>query len=121
VGLPRIEAALHELRQLFLVSGYPLTGALDKNWLLPTAAGAIRPTFLAPDTMIAGDVRRPEPMLIVGFEGSYDFYPNLVAANLARQGVTADHCWLELGAITGRSFVNATVLAPIDGAAGVSR
>ena len=88
-GIKAIEDALAAFQENCAAAGYPYTGSLEKNWLLPSAVGSIRPTCLAPDTMLAGDLRSPAPMLIVGFTGYLDFYPQLVASNLTAQGVTA--------------------------------
>jgi glycerol-3-phosphate dehydrogenase subunit B len=50
-------------------------------------------------------------MLIVGFQHTYDFYPNLVAANLSQQGIVADHALLDLEPIRERRFVNAPLIS----------
>lgn len=88
-GMDALIAALDELKTLCQQAGYPLQGTLEANWLLPTAIGAARPTCLAPETMIAGDLRTQAPMLLVGFEGHHDFYPHFAAANLQAQGFAA--------------------------------
>jgi glycerol-3-phosphate dehydrogenase len=77
-------------------NGYPFKGSLEKNWLLPTSLGAQRPTCLAPLTMVAGDLSNKDPMLIVGFEGFTDFYPSLIAENLASSGYPARGILLDL-------------------------
>lgn len=63
-------------------AGYPLAGDGEENFLLPTAIGVPRPTFLAPPTMAAGDLRAGGELLIVGFAYFKDFYPALIAENL---------------------------------------
>jgi glycerol-3-phosphate dehydrogenase subunit B len=80
VGMDTIERALDwwKARQL----GY--TGGLDANALLPTAAGAAKPTALCPATMAGGDLRAGGRIAIVGLRGLKDFYPRYVADNLAR-------------------------------------
>lgn len=60
-----------------------LSGDPRVNFLLPTAGGALRPTALAPASMIAGQPGAA-PILIVGLRRLKDFHPGLVAANLAR-------------------------------------
>ena len=47
----------------------PYGGAVKPgdNLLLPSPAGAARPTYLAPQAQLAGDLSRSEPLLIVGF------------------------------------------------------
>lgn len=104
MGVSRVEAALSAFQTLCHEAGYPLHGSLDKNWLLPSAVGTFRPTCLAPETMIAGDLRRDDPMLIVGIKQLVDFYPNLVAENLVKQGVDAAYLMLDLPKLAERNF-----------------
>ncbi len=111
VGLAGVEAALEAFQALCAEAGYPLHGSLSKNWLLPSAVGTFRPTCLAPETMIAGDLRRDEPMLIVGLKQLVDFYPTLVAANLAKQGVQATALMLDLPRLAQRNFNTPTIIA----------
>lgn len=66
------------------VAPYHYVGGLEQNFLLPTAAGAARPSTLVPETMAAGDLRRPGRMAVVGLRGLKDFFPAYAAANLAR-------------------------------------
>lgn len=88
-----------------------MAGDLDHNWLLPSATGAARPACLAPESMIAGDLRRSEPMLIVGIKGYQDFYPEWIAANLARQGIPANSLWVDVSGLKSKSFITSRVLA----------
>jgi glycerol-3-phosphate dehydrogenase subunit B len=84
--------------------GLPYEGATTPgdNLLLPSPVGAIRPTYLAPQAQLAGDLSRSEPMLIVGFQGMRDFYPVLIAENLSKQGHTARSVFLPLSLLTDR-------------------
>ncbi|MCP4419264.1 MAG: FAD-dependent oxidoreductase, partial [Chloroflexi bacterium] len=111
VGMAGIEAAMAAFKQLCADAGYPLHGSLDKNWLLPSAVGTFRPTCLAPETMIAGDLRRGDPMLIVGIQQMVDFYPNLVAENLRKQGVNADYLMLDMPELAQRNLTTPLHLA----------
>jgi glycerol-3-phosphate dehydrogenase subunit B len=72
-------------------------GELERNWLLPSALGAVRPTCLAPRSFVAGDLSRGGPMLIIGFRELRDFYPGLLCANLNAQnlGVQAEALLLD--------------------------
>ena len=110
-GLDAIEEAILELQLLCDQAGYPMCGSLDSNWILPSAVGARRPTCLAPATMIAGDMRRDDPMLIVGFQALKDFYPGLIAGNLAAQGISATAVMLDLGSLKSRRFLYSHILA----------
>ncbi len=111
VGVAQLEAALHGLKQLCADAGYPLVGSLAKNWRLPTAVGAARPTCLAPATMTAGDLDDNAPMLLVGFKQLPDFFANVAADNLAQQGIPARHVTLDLPTLAGRNFTTAVQLA----------
>jgi glycerol-3-phosphate dehydrogenase subunit B len=111
VGKERLAEAVQALQALCAAVGYPLLGSLDKNWLLPSAVGTFRPTCLAPETMIAGDLSHNAPMLIVGFQNQGDFFPSLVADNLTRQGIPATHTTLELRTLAERNFNYPTELA----------
>ena len=104
VSIAGVEAALKAFQALCAEAGYPLHGSLDKNWLLPSAVGTFRPTCLAPETMIAGDLRRDDPMLVVGIKQLVDFYPNIIAENLVKQGVDADHLMVDLPPLAQRNF-----------------
>ena len=110
-GLDALAQALADLQALCADAGYPLHGSLDRNWLLPSAVGAFRPTCLAPATMTAGDLRRRDPMLIVGFAGYHDFFPDLIADNLTAQDVLARGVTLDLPALRRERIVNTMTLA----------
>ncbi|MFZ1382877.1 MAG: glycerol-3-phosphate dehydrogenase subunit GlpB [Scrofimicrobium sp.] len=61
-----------------------LVGDGQRNYRLPTALGALRPTALPQPSMVFGE---PEGrnIVLVGFDRLKDFYPDLVAENLRRQ------------------------------------
>ena len=113
VGLQNIQEALEAFQDLCSQAGYPLYGDLSRNWLLPSSLGVARPTCLAPESMIAGDLRRQGAILVVGFEGYPDFYPELIAANLTLQGTPALGLSLELPTLKERRFVTSRVLASL--------
>jgi glycerol-3-phosphate dehydrogenase subunit B len=97
-GADAIEQGLARLRALCEAAGYPLAGSLRRNVLLPTAAGALRPTCLLPATMAAGDSRLladGRPTLVASFPELRDFFPPLIASNLRAQGYPADSVYLE--------------------------
>jgi glycerol-3-phosphate dehydrogenase len=111
VGLETLENAFHAFLKLAEVHGYPFSGSLDSNILLPTALGAIRPTCFAPISMVAGDLRQTSPMLIVGFDQFFDFSPGLIADNLNAQGFIARNVSLDLLSLKNQKFVTGMVLA----------
>jgi glycerol-3-phosphate dehydrogenase len=113
LGLDRIDRSLREFSAFSQEAGYPLHGSLETNWLLPTALGAARPTCLAPDTMIAGDLDDKAPMLVVGFENFLDFYPHLIADNIRLLGIEATPLSLELDILKERNLTTARDLAAL--------
>lgn len=110
-GLESLDEALRAFQALCAEYEYPLHGSLERNWLLPSAVGTFRPTCLAPETMIAGDLSQNASMLIVGFKQLGDFYANVVADNLAHQGIPAQPVTLDLPALAARNFTTAVLLA----------
>lgn len=61
-----------------------LVGDANTNRRYPTAVGAMRPTALVPPSMEAGVCEPGRRFVIVGIRELKDFYPELVAQNLAR-------------------------------------
>jgi glycerol-3-phosphate dehydrogenase subunit B len=110
-GLDKIDQALCDFQELCAQSEYPLIGSLEHNWLLPSATGAMRPTCLAPMSMVAGDLKDPTKMLLVGFQGYPDFYPELAAANLRAQGVPAQGITIDIPSLRDHHTVNTMVLS----------
>ena len=113
VGLQAIEDAIQDFLTLCLNAGYPFKGSLESNWLLPTALGVPRPTCLAPESMTAGDLRSNDPMLILGLEGYHDFYPDLIARNLAGQGYKAKGVVISLPDLSQQKFINPAILTEL--------
>ena len=113
IGIEALAQSLSAFQQLCAAAGYPMHGSLERNWLLPTALGSVRPTCLAPETMIAGDLRRRDSMLLVGFRPYLDFYPALAADNLNAQGFPARDVTVDLPRPEQRRLVNATNLAQL--------
>ncbi len=113
LGNTLIEESLTAFKILCSSEGYPFHGSVDHNWLLPSGVGAIRPTCLAPEMMVAGDLRKKDPSLIIGFDGYYDFYPELIADNLAAQGFPATGLSLSLPVLREQKFITGRVLAEL--------
>lgn len=111
VGLARLEEILSALVTLSRQVGYPLLGSLDKNWWLPTGLGTYRPTCLAPQSMLHGEVRERQPMLIVGINGFIDLFPEYVAANLHAQNIPARPLDLKVKSLEAQASLTARLLA----------
>lgn len=89
--------------------GYRYTGSLERNQLLPTAVGAIRPSALVPETMADGDARSDAPVCVVGIRAMRDFHASLCAGNLRRAGIPSRG--VELDFDVGRVEANSLGLA----------
>src|SRR5713101_346069 len=89
-GMNAVEASIALMLEWFNDADLAWEGALDRNFLLPTATGTPKPCCLAPASMTAGDLSRPQPIVLCGFTGYQDFAPEFAAANLTRQWRTAD-------------------------------
>ena len=113
MGTEKITQALAAFGVLSKEIGLLYSGAEKQghNLLLPSPVGAARPTYLAPQAQLAGDLSRNEPILVVGFHGMRDFYPELVAENLNKQGHRARSAFLDLSVISDRRDSNTTQLA----------
>lgn len=105
-GLEALEGGLAALQALCEPFGLRFAGSLERNMRLPTTLGAALPAAYAPASFIAGDLHTQGPMLIAGPAGWRDFYPNLVAANLRRQGIEADAFAFDLPEIRAVKFDN---------------
>jgi len=98
LGAERLQDHLTTFQGWLAHSGLGYGGATnpDQNLWLPSPVGAARPTWMAPAAQRAGDLSQPQPMLIVGFRGLRDFYPQLIAENLTRQGYAARAAFLPI-------------------------
>ncbi len=119
LGLQTLGNALVEFQALCSQAGYPLLAAdgrdiLGQNWLLPTTAGSLRPTCLAPITMISGDCRpdsQGKPIVLVGFRNFEDFSPTLAAANLEAQSIPALGVHVELPSLENQHILTSRTIA----------
>ncbi|MBK9710569.1 MAG: glycerol-3-phosphate dehydrogenase subunit GlpB [Kouleothrix sp.] len=116
-GSDGVEQALERFRALVEAAGYPYAGSLERNVLLPTAVGALRPAALMPATMVAGDSRLASqggpPLLLAGFRELRDFFPPLAAANLTAQGIPARGVYLKLPPTTRKLDFNTRTFAQL--------
>ena len=63
-GMKAVEDGTSLMLEWFKDAGLAWEGSLNRNFLLPTATGAPKPSCLAPASMTAGDLRRPEPIVL---------------------------------------------------------
>ncbi len=113
-GIEVIDKAISSFMDLFTQNNYPLHGSLLSNWLLPTALGTLRPTCLAPETMINGDLSNVDPkkhILLIGFSQFVDFYAEFAADNLRALGHDVKGITLDIPSLRSQNFITGRVLA----------
>jgi glycerol-3-phosphate dehydrogenase subunit B len=92
LGVDAVAEALHWFGERVArgpLAGYRYVGGIERNHLLPTAVGALRPSTLVPETMADGDASSLGRVCVVGSRVLRDFHPALCAANLAKAGIEA--------------------------------
>lgn len=104
VGVEKIEEALSSFLSFFSPP-YTFQSRNDRNSLVPTGAGTLRPTYLIPSTMMKGIGLRDKKALIVGFEGFKDFYARRFADHFRCRAVT-----LHLGEARGAELSATTLV-----------
>jgi glycerol-3-phosphate dehydrogenase subunit B len=85
LGHEMIRAGLAGFLALVDGAGLAYQGTPSRNWRLPSTAGAVHPTCLAPTALAQGELSQAGRMLIVGFHELRDFYPGLISQNLNAQ------------------------------------
>jgi glycerol-3-phosphate dehydrogenase subunit B len=78
--------------------GYNYVGSLERNLLLPTAVGALKPSALVPETFAGGDSRQLRRLAVVGTPLLRDFHASLCAENLQAAGIDATPVSIEIEA-----------------------
>jgi glycerol-3-phosphate dehydrogenase subunit B len=93
VGADNLKSGLDAFLAITTEMGLEYQGKFSQNWLLPTGAGAVHPTCLAPASLVKGDLTSGKSMLIVGFRELRDFYPAYISQNINEQdlGIQAVH------------------------------
>ena len=76
--------------------GYGYVGGLERNLLLPTALGVLRPSAMVPSTMAGGEASELGNVAIVSVPALREFHPALCAANLSAAGIPARAISLQL-------------------------
>lgn len=87
-----LEESLNFFLQVCSNNHYPYLDNKGSNWLLPTALGTVRPTYLAPVSMAVDSLANAKKILVVGFQGLKDFYPEVLVTNLKRSGQLNSDC-----------------------------
>jgi glycerol-3-phosphate dehydrogenase subunit B len=91
VGIDAIKKGVRSFVEAAGKGGVEYVGDLSRNIFIPTAVGTVKPTCLVSSSMSGGDLNSERNVLICGFEGLRDFYPDYMAHNISTyemEGVT---------------------------------
>lgn len=114
IGLPALAAAVEFFSSLCDEAGYPYKGSLGESQWLPTAIGTLKPTCLAPLTMDSAKLVGAKKIVVMGFVGLKDYYPELIVKGLERslpQVEGFETIMLETGLTGGKRDLNALDIA----------
>lgn len=111
VGAEATQAALDWFCARVNALGLAYSGGDAGNIHTPSPAGAWRPSYRVPVGQRAGDAADRRPMVIVGFQGMRDFYPHLIARNLAAQGQSVRAAMLPWSVLSEQRDRNSVQLA----------
>ena len=111
VGAEATQAALDWFCARVNALGLAYSGGDAGNIHTPSPAGAWRVSYRVPAGQRAGDAADRRPMVIVGFQGMRDFYPHLIARNLAAQGQSVRAAMLPWSVLSEQRDRNSVQLA----------
>jgi len=121
VGSTAVAEAISLFKQICEEEGFPYSGDLNQVQWVPTAAGTLKPTCLVPRTMEASRISQSEHITVIGFDYLKDFYPRLVAKNLANiygRHKKINSSMVQLPFAEGRDVTNLDVARWLDTADG---
>lgn len=84
IGRQGVTAAFQYFINLATEEGYPYSGSLDKTQWLPTAVGTLKPSCLTPRTMDTADLKSADRIVVAGFKGLKDYFPELIVRGLGQ-------------------------------------
>jgi len=83
VGIDAIKKGIGAFVDASAKGGIQYVGDISQNILIPTAVGTVKPTCLVSSSMAGGDMNSQRNVLICGFSGLKDFYPDYMAHNIS--------------------------------------
>ena len=97
IGEEAIDQAFSAFLQITMEMGLPYTGSMERNVLMPSAAGALVPTSLYPKTADK-KIEEAQEIVVVGIREMADFYSDYAAQNLKNQlDCIIKPIWVSLG------------------------
>lgn len=111
IGAPAVRAGVDWLIEAVPELGYQHS---ERNQLIATAVGSVRPTWALPTSMADGALHDGDRVRVIGLSDFKDFPAQLIADNLSRSqlvDVQAEHSLLELTAREPEDDSTATTFA----------
>ena len=82
IGMDMVEKAVDEFLAFTKEYGFPYRGSLDRQIMVPTAVGTMKPTCLAPRSLDGAAFEGKSRVVIVGISGLKDFYGEIIQENI---------------------------------------
>lgn len=82
IGMDMLEKAVDEFLAFTKESGLPYHGSLERQIMVPTAVGTLKPTCLAPRSLDGAVFEGKSRVVIVGISGLKDFYGDIIQENI---------------------------------------
>ncbi len=82
IGMDMLEKAVDEFLAFTKEYGFPYHGSLEKQIMVPTAVGTMKPTCLAPQSLDGAAFEGKSKVVIVGISGLKDFYGDIIQENI---------------------------------------
>ena len=123
IGMEALEKAVSTFLDLTREYGFPYGGSLDKQIMVPTAVGTLKPTCLAPYSLNGDSFRGKEKVVIVGIAGLKDFYGEIIRENLRPllgENLRYELVTVDAGLVGGRDVTTLDAARWLDGEAGMA-
>ncbi len=82
IGVDTLEKAVEAFLDFTKEGHFPYSGSLDRQILVPTAVGTLKPTCLAPRSLNGNGLKEKQHIVVVGISGLKDFYGDIIVDNI---------------------------------------
>ena len=120
LGTAWVEEAAGYFLDITKKYGFPYEGSLDRQIMVPTAVGTMKPTCLVPKSLDGSPLKSGKNIVIVGIKGMKDFYANIMAENLKKTlpGQSFEVAEVDSGLAHGRDILTLDVARRLNTEAG---